>query len=83
MQFGQRDVFRFDGQLSGVYCLLGKVVLQEVVKILWQTSVAVCHWPRFLKLDYCSDQDQIVATVKGRFHFDECCADEGRLRFDE
>ena len=34
------------------------------------------------KLEYCSDQDQIVATIKGRFHFDECCADEGRLRFD-
>ena len=27
----------------------------------------MCHWPRFLKLDYCSDQDQNVATVKDGF----------------
>ena len=36
-QFGRRDVFRFVGQQSGVYCLLGKSRSPRVVKILWQT----------------------------------------------
>ena len=67
MQFGRRDVFRFDGQLSGVYCLLGKVVFQE-----WSRSCGRLEWlyvigPRFLELDYCSEQDQNVATVTDGF----------------
>ena len=73
--------FRLDGKRSGVYFLPGKVVLQE-----WSRSCGRLEWLCVIGLDF---KTRVLLWPRsdcrhhqGRFHFDESCADEGRLRFD-
>ena len=66
MQFGRRDVFRLTGScLESIACLESR--FQE-----WSRSCGRLEWLcvisfNFFKLDYCSEQDQNVATVKDGF----------------